>query len=128
MPSGMLCSVTASTSIVVREKPLCGPSGSSAPWCKCGTATSSSSKKPMPSQNPMAAGKNASRPRFSACSIAGISRLQIDAATMTPAAKPVKARCTPSCSVFFIKNTQAAPSVVPANGIRMPGRYCVSIS
>ena len=82
----------------------------------------------MPSQKPTAAGMNASRPRPSDCSMAGMSKLQIDAATMTPAAKPVKARCTPSCSVFFMKNTQADPSVVPAKGIRMPGKHCISIN
>ena len=46
----------------------------------------------MPSQKPTAAGMNASRPMLSDCSMAGMSKLQIDAATMTPAAKPVKAR------------------------------------
>ena len=54
------------------------------------------------------------------CSMAGISRLRTDAATITPAAKPVSARCTVSLSVLFMKNTQAAPSDVPRNGIKMP--------
>ena len=54
------------------------------------------------------------------CSMAGISRLQIDAATITPAAKPARERCTRSPSDFFIKNTQAAPSVVPRKGISIP--------
>ena len=52
--------------------------------------------------------------------MAGISRLHTDAATITPAANPVSARCTVSLSVFFMKNTQAAPSDVPRNGIKMP--------
>ena len=52
--------------------------------------------------------------------MAGISRLQTEAATITPAAKPVNERCTVSLSVFFMKKTQAAPSVVPRNGIKMP--------
>jgi len=38
----------------------------------------------------------------------------------TPAAKPVSERCTVSLRDFFIKNTQAAPSDVPRNGIRIP--------
>ena len=41
------------------------------------------------------------------CSIAGISRLQTDAATITPAANPASARCTKTPSDFFIKKTHA---------------------
>ena len=52
--------------------------------------------------------------------MAGISRLQIDAATITPPAKPVSARCTLRLSSFFIKNTHAEPSTVPRNGISSP--------
>ena len=127
MPSGILCSVTASTNIVVREKPLLGPSGVSAPWCRWGTSTSSRSRNPTPSQNPITAGRNASRPSAADCSMAGESRLQMDAATMTPAANPVSARCTPGCRDFFIKNTQADPMVVPAKGMRIPINALVSI-
>ena len=43
---------------------------------------------------------------------------------MTPAAKPESALSTIGLSSFFIKNTQAAPSDVPMNGIRMPCRTC----
>ena len=46
----------------------------------------------MPSQNPMTAGTNDHFPMFAACSMAGIKRLQTEAATITPAAKPVSAR------------------------------------
>jgi len=74
----------------------------------------------MPSQKPTTAGKNASLPRSAACSIAGISKLHTDAATMTPAAKPVNARWTLSRKEFFKKNTQPAPRLVPRNGIRIP--------
>ena len=52
--------------------------------------------------------------------MAGISRLHTEAATITPAAKPVSERCTASLSDFFMKNTHAAPSDVPRNGIKMP--------
>ena len=45
----------------------------------------------MPSQNPRKAGRKAKRPSSVDCSIAGTIKLQIDAATMTPAAKPVSA-------------------------------------
>ena len=58
-------------------------------------------------------------------SIAGISKLQTEAATITPAAKPVSERCTASLSAFFIKNTHAAPSAVPRNGIRIPQNVCI---
>ena len=54
------------------------------------------------------------------CSMAGISRLQMLAATMTPAAKPVRALCTRSPIFFRKKKTQAEPSTVPRNGIRTP--------
>ena len=64
-------------------------------------------------------------PMPSDCSMAGISRLQIDAATITPAAKPARARCTRSPSDFFIKNTQAAPSVVPKKGIIIPRKVSI---
>ena len=59
------------------------------------------------------------------CSIAGINRLQMDAATMTPAAKPVSARWMLSLSAFLMKNTHAAPSDVPRNGIRIPQKACI---
>ena len=61
---------------------------------------------------------------LSDCSIAGISRLQIDAATITPAAKPASERCTILLSDFFIKNTHAEPSVVPIKvSITSPSLY-----
>ena len=74
----------------------------------------------MPHQNPITAGAKESRPIPEACSMAGISRLHTEAATMTPAAKPVRARCKDSLNAFFRKNTHAAPSVVPRKGIKMP--------
>ena len=43
-----------------------------------------------------------------------------DAATITPAAKPVRARWMPSRREFFKKNTQPAPRLVPRKGIRIP--------
>ncbi len=74
----------------------------------------------MPSQKPIAAGVNASFPMDSDCSIAGIRRLQMDAATITPAAKPVSIRWILSPSSFFIKKTQADPSAVPRKGMKIP--------
>ena len=120
MPSGILCSVTASTIIVVRWSWLFGPSTCPLLACRCGTTWSSSSKKRMPTQKPRNAGRNESFPIADDCSMAGISRLHTEAATITPAAKPVSERCTASLSDFFMKNTHAAPSDVPRNGIKMP--------
>ena len=76
----------------------------------------------------MNAGRNDSRPSAADCSSAGESRLQNDAATMTPAAKPVSARCTPGCNAFFMKNTHAEPSAVPAKGMNTPIRVFISIN
>ena len=81
---------------------------------------SSRSRNNTPHQNPMTAGAKASRPMLEDCSMAGISRLHTEAATMTPAAKPVRARCKDSLKVFFRKNTHAAPRVVPRKGIKIP--------
>ena len=83
---------------------------------------SSKSKNNVPAQNPIKAGKKLSLPAPvpSICSIAGIIRLQTDAATITPAAKPVSAFCTVLLSPFFINSTQAAPKDVPKKGIKIP--------
>ncbi|MPM65858.1 hypothetical protein SDC9_112762 [bioreactor metagenome] len=54
------------------------------------------------------------------CEMAGMSRLQTEAATITPEAKPVRARWTGSLMPFFMKNTQAAPAAVPKKGMRSP--------
>ena len=77
-------------------------------------------QKRMPTQKPRNAGRNESFPIADDCLMAGISRLHTEAATITPAAKPVSERCTASLSDFFMKNTHAAPSDVPRNGIKMP--------
>ena len=79
----------------------------------------------MPSQKPATAGIKAKLPISADCSIAGINRLQIEAATITPAAKPVRLRCTSGFSSFFMKKTQAAPKVVPAKGINNPCQILV---
>ena len=125
MPSGMLCSVTASTIMVVRASLLFGPSACSLPRCRCGIRWSSASKNKTPNQKPKNAGTNESFPIAADCSIAGIRRLQMEAATITPAAKPANERCTRSPSDFFMKNTQAAPAVVPRNGMNMPRNVCI---
>ena len=67
-------------------------------------------------------------PMPSDCSMAGISRLQMDAATITPAAKPARARCTKLPRDFFIKNTQAEPSAVPKKGIMIPRKVSIRLT
>ena len=62
------------------------------------------------------------------CSMAGISRLQMDAATITPAAKPARERCTRSLRDLFIKNTQAEPSAVPKKGIMIPRKVSICLT
>ena len=74
----------------------------------------------MPSQKPINAGRKDNLPMLSVCSIAGINKLQIDAATITPLANPVSARLSISSISFFIKKTHAAPKDVPKNGIINP--------
>ena len=64
--------------------------------------------------------EHGARPFGADCSIAGTIRLQIEAATITPAANPESARCIPSRNSFCKKNTQAEPAQVPTNGISSP--------
>ena len=119
IPSGILWRVTARISLVVRFRPMLGPSTC---WsiCICGVISSSSSRKPIPIRKPTEAGRNESLPIDSLLSSAGSSRLQNEAATMTPAAKPVRIFCRFPEICFFRKNTIAAPRLVPRKGIRIP--------
>lgn len=74
----------------------------------------------MPTHSPTAGGTKDQTPIPADCSSDGISRLQTEAAVITPAAKPVIARRSESLNSLRIKNTQAAPSAVPKNGMRIP--------
>ena len=74
----------------------------------------------MPSQKPTAAGTKDHFPMLSACSKDGIKRLHTDAATITPAAKPVRIRFNVSLMDFFMKRTHADPRLVPKKGINIP--------
>ena len=120
IPSGILCNVTARTIIVVFWNLLFGPSALSLYWWICGITWSSKSKNNTPAQKPATAGTKENFPSFPDCSIDGSKRLQTEAATITPDAKPVSALCTCAFKFFFIKITQAAPTEVPKNGIRIP--------
>ena len=73
--------------------------------------------------NPANAGKKANRPNFSDCSIAGISRLQTDAATITPAAKPASERCTRSPRARRIKIRMLRPAMYPKGDQNPPKSF-----
>ena len=111
IPSGMLCSVTAETSSVVRFQPEGTPSASSASAWRWGRNVSSAIRNATPRRKPPAAGTHPGTPRPSACSIAGFSSDHTLAATMTPAAKPRKIWCM-SLRSERKKNTTAEPAVV----------------
>lgn len=106
--------------MAVLPRTVLGPSACLLFICRWGMIRSSRSKKRIPSQNPPAAGKTAQGPMRAACSMAGMSRLQTDAATITPAAKPVRPRWIKGCGDLPRKNTLEAPRDVPRNGMRMP--------
>lgn len=66
------------------------------------------------------AGNHAIFPCSSDISIAGRIKDQIDAAIITPDANPNNSFSTILFILFLIKNTIAAPKVVPAKGINNP--------
>lgn len=70
----------------------------------------------MPARNPTAAGTTLSR----AISIDGISSDHTLAATITPLANPSSVFCSRSGMSFFMKKTNADPSIVPIKGINIP--------
>ena len=86
----------------------------------CGMMPSIKSKNAMPIKNPAAAGIQALLPCSTAISIEGISNDHTDAAIITPAANPKSSFSMVWFNWFFIKNTIAAPNVVPVNGIIKP--------
>ena len=114
MPSGMLCTVTARTNFAAFVS------------FSFGKITSTIGRSPTPSNRPTVAGKNDSLPKFSLCSIDGMSSDHTDAATITPAEKP-RSGFSSEGFIFCLKNsTHPAPSVVPINGISIPINVIVS--
>ena len=77
--------------------------------------------------SPAAAGAKANLPIDSDISMAGIKRDHTEAAIMTPEAKPSRAFCINGLISFFNKKTQAAPKVVPRNGINSPIKVCIEL-
>ena len=81
---------------------------------------SNTNKKIIPIKNPTAAGIHSILPWFLAISIDGIKSDQIDAAIITPDAKPSKNFSNFLFILSFIKNTIPEPNKVPKNGIVNP--------
>ena len=67
----------------------------------------------------MAAGSQLRRPISSDSSIDGIMSDHTEAATITPAAKPMKIFWVRSSDLLRVKSTVEAPTSVPANGINI---------
>lgn len=112
--------VTANISLVVRDSPDLGPSFSEPLMCWWGTTMSSTSRNAMPAIKPAAAGTTRRKLPSGPLSMAGISSDHTDAATITPAAKPVSSLLSMSGILRRMENTQAAPKVVPARGRSNP--------
>ena len=83
------------------------------------------SKKIIPKMNPTVAGNHEIIFCSSAISIDGISKDHIDAATITPAAKPSKIFSIFSFIFFRIRKTIPDPKVVPINGIIKPKKVFI---
>ena len=64
---------------------------------------------------------------FFSCSIAGINKDQILAATITPEAIPEKHLDKSSFFLFLTKNTTAEPKVVPKKGISNPNHIIITV-
>lgn len=79
-----------------------------------------------PASRPMVGGTTAYDP--SPMSMAGIINDQTDAATITPEANPSRTFCINAGISRFIRNTKAAPKVVPRNGIRSVAKTGYMIS
>ena len=119
IPSGMLCSATASIIFIERGRRECGPSGWLSSTCWWGIAVSSNRRKHIPDAKPASTGQVLEMPSPT-CSSAGCRSDQKQAATMTPDAKPSMALLVFPAIPPRIRNTMAAPSVVPRNGIVSP--------
>ena len=112
----MLCNITAKNIIVFFFKVELLPSGSSLYLCKCGKKLSNPSKNNIPKAKPNAAGNTLHFPIFSLIFMLGIISDQIDAAIITPLAKPINNFSTLGLSLFFVNNTILLPIIVPSKG------------
>ena len=120
IPSGMLCSVTASTNMVERPKPVLTPSGTDESIWMCGTTLSNSSNEKIPARKPTVAGTHPTPPLSTVMSIDGSRSDHTEAAIITPEANPNSSFCNHGAISRRSKNTIAAPSEVPKKGTRRP--------
>ena len=74
----------------------------------------------MPKRKPTNAGMMRMRPWSSHISIDGMISDHIEAATITPEAKPNKAFCNRAGISLRMKNTNPEPKTVPKSGIKRP--------
>ena len=114
IPSGILCIVTASISIVVLFSFV------SLLNLKYGTIMSINSRNNIPDAKPIDGKIHAIFSFASSISIAGINSDHTLAAIITPDANPNKNLSNSFFMFFFIKKTSAEPRVVPINGRSKP--------
>lgn len=81
----------------------------------------------IPLKKPIVAGIQAIFPCSSAISMDGMSKDQTEAAIITPEANPKSNFSILLFSLFLIKNTIPAPTVVPKNGINNPINNCIQL-
>ena len=112
-PSGILCSVMASTNNVVLCHCVLTPSASDSLKfiCKWGITLSKAKRKIAPNKNPMTAGETCSKPSPVDISTAGPNKPKQLAATITPPVKPSIPSNTARFNVLK-KNTIEAPAAV----------------
>ena len=126
IPSGMLCSATASIILVERDNDDLGPSAASPSVCWCGMNVSSSSRNAIPAMKPASTGQLFARPSPD-CSRAGCRSDQNDAATIMPEANPSMALLA-ICDILSRSNsTVDAPSTVPSIGTVSPMRISICL-
>lgn len=118
IPSGMLCSVTAKSIIVVFDIwAVLMPSWFLLSMCICGITVSRSRRKNIPARKPTSAASHSGELFPLHISIDGISKDHTEAAIITPAANPKSNFSNFGAIRFFKKNTIAEPSDVPRKGI-----------
>ncbi len=125
-PSGILCSVIASTSSTDRRQVVCSPSAapSGASRCMCGSTRSRPRSMTPPARKPISGGSHiGSGETSSAISMAGASSDQKLAAIITPAAKPSIVSSSLRLTVR-VRKTVAAPRAVMPQVKPVASRAC----
>ena len=125
----MLCRVTASTIMVVRPSLLSAPPPDCFPHEGGGIRWSSKKKNSTPTQKPIKAGRKDSFPHILRLLNGGDQQAPDGCRHHHPGGKTGKGSAAPDRQgIFFIKNTQAAPSVVPKKGIMIPRKVSICLT